>query len=132
MITAYGPTILIAIGQGAILPLVALSARALGASVGIAALIVALIGLGQLIGDLPAGALAARIGEQRALIAACALDAAALIGAFLAQSVILLAVAITVTGLANAVFGLARHAYLTEAIPIPFRARALSTLGGTF
>jgi MFS family permease len=30
------------------------------------------------------------------------------------------------------VFGLARHAYLTEAIPVPFRARALSTLGGTF
>ena len=56
----------------------------------------------------------------------------ALLGAFLAQSVLVLAVAITVTGLANAVFGLARHAYLTQAIPIPFRARALSTLGGTF
>ena len=27
---------------------------------------------------------------------------------------------------------MARHAYLTEAIPVPFRARALSTLGGTF
>jgi MFS family permease len=132
VVPIYGPTILVAIGQGAILPLVALSARALGASVGTAALIVALIGLGQLIGDLPAGALAARIGEQRALVAACLLDAVALLGAFLAQSVIVLAVAITVTGLANAVFGLARHAYLTEAIPVPFRARALSTLGGTF
>jgi MFS family permease len=131
-ITAYGPTILIAIGQGAILPLVALSARALGASVGTAAFIVALIGLGQLLGDLPAGALAARIGEKRALIAACALDAVALIGAFLAQSVVLLAVAIAVTGLAGAIFNLARHAYLTEAIPVPMRARALSTLGGTF
>ena len=32
---------------------------------------------------------------------------------------IVLAIAITVTGLANAVFGLARHAYLTEAIPYP-------------
>jgi MFS family permease len=131
-VSVYGPTMLVAVGQGAILPLVALSARALGASVGTAALIVALIGLGQLIGDLPAGALAARIGERRALIAACALDALALLGAFLAQSLILLAVAITITGLAHAVFGLARHAYLTEAIPVPFRARALSTLGGAF
>jgi MFS family permease len=131
-VSVYGPTILVAVGQGAILPLVALSARALGASVGMAALIVALIGLGQLIGDLPAGALAARIGERRALIAACAVDAMALLGAFLAQSLILLAVAITVTGLAHAVFGLARHAYLTGAIPVPFRARALSTLGGSF
>ena len=131
-VSVYGPTILVAVGQGAILPLVALSARELGASVGTAALIVALIGLGQLIGDLPAGALAARIGERRALIAACVVDAMALLGAFLAQSLILLAVAITVTGLAHAVFGLARHAYLTGAIPVPFRARALSTLGGSF
>jgi MFS family permease len=132
VITAYGPTILLAVGQGAILPLVALSARALGASVGMAAFIVALIGIGQLLGDLPAGALAARIGEKRALIAACSLDAAALLGAFAAKSVVLLALAITVTGVAGAVFNLARHAYLTEAIPIPMRARALSTLGGTF
>jgi MFS family permease len=132
VITAYGPTILIAVGQGAILPLVALSARALGASVGMAAFIVALIGIGQLVGDLPAGALAARIGEKRALITACGLDAVGLLGAFLAQSVVLLAIAITVTGVAGAVFSLARQAYLTEAIPIPMRARALSTLGGTF
>jgi MFS family permease len=131
-ITAYGPTVLVAVGQGAILPLVALSARELGASVGIASFIVALIGLGQLVGDLPAGALAVRIGEKRALIAACALDAVALLGAFLATSVQLLAVAITVTGVAGAVFGLARQAYLTEAIPLQMRARALSTLGGTF
>jgi len=131
-ITAYGPTVLVAVGQSAILPLVALSARELGASVGIASFIVALIGLGQLVGDLPAGALAVRIGEKRALIAACALDALALMGAFLATSVVLLAVAITVTGVAGAVFGLARQAYLTEAIPLQVRARALSTLGGTF
>ena len=132
VITAYGPTILIAVGQGTILPLVALSARALGASVGMAAFIVALIGIGQLVGDLPAGALAARIGEKRALLTACALDAVALLGAFLAESVLLLAIAITVTGVAGAVFSLARQAYLTEAIPISMRARALSTLGGSF
>jgi MFS family permease len=131
-ITAYGPTLLLAIGEGAILPLVALSARALGASIGTAAFIVALIGIGRLVVDLPAGALAARIGEKRALIAACTLDAVALLGAFLAQSVVPLAVAITVTGVAGAVFNLARQAYLTEAIPIPIRARALSTLGGAF
>jgi MFS family permease len=131
-ITAYGPTLLVSIGQGAILPLVALSARALGASVATAAFIVALIGIGQLVGDLPAGALAARIGEKRALIGACVLDAVALVGAFLAQSMVVLGAAMLLTGLASAVFGLARQAYLTEAIPIRMRARALSTLGGTF
>ncbi len=130
-VPAYGPTLLVAIGHGAVLPLIALSARDLGASVGLAAFMVALAGIGQLIGDLPAGALAARIGEQRALVAACTLDALAMLGAFLAQSLILLGVAILVTGLAAAVFSLARQAYLTEAIPFRWRARALSTLGGT-
>jgi MFS family permease len=129
---AYGPTVLVSIGQGAILPLIALSARSLGASVTVAALVVALTGIGQLVGDLPAGALAARVGEQRALVLACSLDALALVGAFLARSLVLLAVAVLVTGLAGAVFSLARQAYLTEAIPIRMRARALSTLGGTF
>ncbi|WP_246186700.1 MFS transporter [Microlunatus speluncae] len=119
------------IGSGAILPLVALSARDLGASVGVAALVVALLGIGQLAGDLPAGALAARIGERRALIAACLLDTVALLGAFFAKSLILLAVAVFVAGLAGAVFSLARQAYLTEIVPINQRARALSTLGGT-
>lgn len=128
---AYGPTILVSIGSGAILPLVALSARDLGASIGVAALIVALIGVGQLVGDLPAGALAARIGERRALIAACLLDAVALLGACLARSLILLAIAVFIAGLAGAVFSLARQAYLTEVVPVSQRARALSTLGGT-
>jgi MFS family permease len=132
ILPAYGPTVLVAIGYGAVLPLVALSARALGASIGTAALIVALSGVGQLLGDLPAGALAARIGERRALIAACAVDSGALLGAFLARSLIMLGAAVLVTGLAGAVFSLARQAYLTEAIPARMRARALSTLGGTF
>jgi MFS family permease len=131
VVPVYGPTVLVAIGYGAVVPLVALSARALGASVGLAALVVALTGIGQLVGDLPAGALAARIGEKRALIGACLVDAVALLGAFLADSVLALAVAVFVTGLAGAVFSLARQAYLTEAIPAGARARALSSLGGT-
>ncbi|HZA05400.1 MAG TPA: MFS transporter [Propionibacteriaceae bacterium] len=131
-VAAYVPTLLVSLGQGAILPLVALSARDLGAGVGLAAFFVALIGLSQLVGDLPAGALAARIGEQRALVMACVLDAIALLGAFLAPNLLLLALAITAFGLSASVFSLARLAYLTEAIPIGLRARGMSTLGGTF
>ena len=131
-IPVYGPTLLVSIGAGAILPLVALSARDLGASIGIAALVVAMLGIGQLVGDLPAGALAARIGERWALIIACLVDVTALVGAFLAPSVLLLAAAVFVAGLANAVFGLARQTYLAAAVPLRVRARAMSTLGGIF
>lgn len=128
----FGPTALVSIGQGAIFPILALSARELGASVATAALVVALIGLGNLVGDLPAGVLAARMGEKRALVGACVVDALALVGAYAADTLLALAVSIFLVGLAGAVLGLARQAYLTEAVPHRQRARAMSTLGGTF
>lgn len=131
-VAAYGPTTLVGIGHGAVLPLVVLSARDLGAGVGTAALIGGLLGVGQLVGDLPAGALAARFGEKRALVAACLVEVMALVAAFLATGVVMLGAAILVMGLAGAVFSLARQAYLTEVVEFRYRARALSTLGGVF
>lgn len=129
-VAAYGPTILSSVGTGAVLPVLALTARDLGASVGTAAVVVALLGVGMLLGDLPAGALAARIGERSALLAASLAEVVAMIAAGLAPSVLALAAAVLALGLAGSVFGLARHAYLTEAVAPSLRARALSTLGG--
>ncbi len=129
-VAAYGPTILSSVGTGAVLPVLALTARDLGASVGAAAVVVALLGVGMLAGDLPAGALAARIGERRALLAASLAEAVAMAAAGLAPSVLTLGAAVLALGLAGSVFGLARHAYLTEAVAPTLRARALSTLGG--
>lgn len=128
--SVYGPTLLFGLGQGAVLPVVALSARELGASVATAALVVAMKGAGQLVGDLPAGALTARVGERRSMFGACGLTVLALLGCVLAPSVAALGAAIFVVGLASAVWGLARQSYLTEAVPVDRRARALSTLGG--
>ena len=126
------PTLLSSIGYGAVIPLIAVIALREGASVGTAAFVTALLGVGQVVGDLPAGWIAARLGDRRAMIGACLLDAAALTGMFLSGSLLTLSVAVFVDGLAGAVFGLARQTYLTEAIPLRFRARALSSLGGVF
>lgn len=131
-VPVYGPTALASIGVGAVIPLVALTARDLGADIGLAALMVGLIGIGQLIGDLPAGALAHRFGERRAMVAAGVVEAGAFALAATAQNLAVLAVAVTLAGMGSAVFGLARHAYLTGAVPMRHRAKALSTLGGTF
>ncbi len=129
-LAAYGPTALGSIGIGAAMPVLALTARELGASVQLASLVVALLGLSHLVVDLPAGALAARIGERPALILAFAAEALALGGCALAQTLGWLLVAVAVLGATGAVLGLARQAYLTEAVPVRLRARALSTLGG--
>ncbi len=129
-VPAYGPTILASTGTGATLPVMALSARDLGASVGLAAFVVALLGLGQLAGDLPAGALVDRTGERLGLLIACGVVALGMLGCLFAPTVALLAVAVLVVGAANSVFGLARQAFLTDAVDVSLRARALSTLGG--
>ena len=126
----YLPALLYGIGQGAIAPVVALSATHLGASVAVAGLVVAAAGLGQVIGDIPAGALTNRIGERKAMLGATVFVAFALAACLVVPNVWGLAIAIGCTGLAGAVWGLARQAYLSEAVPIELRARALSTLGG--
>lgn len=130
-IPAFAPTIINAIGHGAILPILALLARELGASVGQAAFAVALLGLGSLVASLPAGSLVARIGERRALVLAGIADAAAMVAAALAPDLVWLCVAVIASGMAWAVFLLARQGYLIKVAPVHLRARAMSTLGGS-
>jgi len=130
--SAYGPTFLSTIGYGAVTPLVALSALHLGASVALSALITGLTGVGQILGDLPASWVATRLGEKKAIAVACLWDALWLGIAFMATSLPVLSVAVFAFGLSGSVFGLARQSYITEAVPLKYRARALSSLGGTF
>jgi MFS family permease len=124
------PALLFAVGQGAISPVIALTARDLGASVAVASFVVALNGIGQLLGSLPAGSLTARIGERRAMLVATAFICVALAVCAYASEVWVFGVAILCSGLAASVWGLARQSYLTDAMPVHLRARALSTLGG--
>ncbi len=129
-VAAYGPTALSSIGLGAVTPVLALTALHLGADPGVAALVVGLLGVGLVLGDLPAGALTARIGERRALIGASLAEAVAFGAAGLSPTLATLAGAVLVVGVSQSVFGLARHSFLIEVVPVPMRARALSTLGG--
>lgn len=133
-IPAFGPALLFCIGEGAVLPVVVLSARDLGASVAVSALIVTLIGLGSWFFNLPASLITLKFGERWSIVGAAATGALALAAAAMSSLIPnglwLLAVAMIVVGMAASVFSLARQKYLTEAVPLQFRARALSTLGG--
>ena len=129
-VPAFGPSVLWSVGAGAVLPVVALSARGLGASVGLAALFVGLTAASEFAAAVPAGVLVERIGERRALVAAGALDAVACALALVAPSLWVLGVAVCLMGPTGAIFLLARQSYLTAAAPVAVRARAMSTLGG--
>ncbi|MHA7240072.1 MFS transporter [Arthrobacter sp. TMS1-12-1] len=127
---AYGPSLLYGVATGAILPVIALTARDLGADVATAALVLTLSGIGSLAANVPATLIATRFGERKALVGAALWCAAAMFLALAAPTLPVFAVAVLMVGIAGAVFGLARQSYLTEAVPPHVRARALSTLGG--
>jgi MFS family permease len=130
LVAVYAPTLVFSVGTGAVAPVIALRAVDLGADLALAGLVVALLGVGQIVGDVPAGALAARVGDRRAMLVASVLSVGAFVACALATSVWVLAAGIAAAGAASSVFGLARQAYLTEVAPVHARARALSTLGG--
>jgi len=128
----YGPTMLFGLGEGALLPLLPVIAAALGADIAQAALIASVIVVARLIGNLPAGWLVVRIGERLTMAVAGALALLGGLGVVFAPSLIVLAVAVFGIGLCASAFGLARHAFMTTRVPLAFRARALSVLGGSF
>src|SRR5690606_10468892 len=82
----YLPTIVFEAALGAILPVIAVTSRELGGSLGQAGLVVALIGVGHIIGDVPAGTLAHRIGDRRAMLVAGGVMVLALVACALAPS----------------------------------------------
>ena len=129
-IPVFAPSLLFGLGEGMILPVIALSARELGGSVPLAALIVALIGIGSLLCNIPASIITTRYGERGAIVGAALWAALGMLLCMLVPDIRVFAIGVFMVGMAASVFGLARQSYLTEVVPIHFRARALSTLGG--
>ncbi|PYH01112.1 MFS transporter [Arthrobacter stackebrandtii] len=129
-VPAFGPSLLFGIGEGAILPIIPLTAREQGSSLAGAALVVALIGIGSLVSNIPASMITARFGERRGMLGAAALSVGAMLCCVFALNLFMFAAGVFLIGAAAAVFNLARQSYLTEAVPPLMRARAMSTLGG--
>ena len=129
-VAAFGPTLLFGIGEGAIIPVVALLARDLGASVPMAALAVTLISIGCVLNNVSASLLIGRWGERIAIVAAGLWSALGMAVCLFASHFSVFAVGCFMVGMAQAVYNLARQSYMTEVVPVSHRARALSALGG--
>ncbi len=128
----YGPTVLFSLGEGAVIPLIPVIASKLGAGVALAALVSSALVVGQLCGNLPAGWAVSRIGERMTMVIGGSAAIVAGLGLVLAPNLLTLTIAVLILGFCAAVFALARHSFMTTRIPLHFRARALSLLGGSF
>ncbi|NLZ97219.1 MAG: MFS transporter [Micrococcus sp.] len=136
----YAPSLIYAIGLGAIMPAIAAASTRFGASLAVAASTVTLIGIGSLLANAPAAQLASRAGERTTMIIAASVGT---LGVTLAWAMVAgwfpmaeptdfggYVVGILLIGMAAAGFNLARQSYLAVAVPITHRARAMSMLGG--
>lgn len=128
--SAFLPALVYEIGNGAVLPVVALTALDLGASVGTAGYLLTLLGIGQVLGNIPSFHITKRLGDRRAMLAAALVAAAAQCACAFAVSLPMLGAALFVVGVCNSTFYLARQTYVQDAVPATIRARALSTLAG--
>jgi MFS family permease len=128
----FTPSLLFGIAEGGLLPIIPASAQAMGASLPTAGIILGLVMIGTLVADIPAARLINILGERKAMMTAAAVASVGVFTALLATTLWVLGLGVFILGASVAVFGLARHSYLTEIVPYSHRARALSILGGVF
>jgi MFS family permease len=128
----FAPSLLFGIAEGSLLPIIPASAGALGANLPTAAIITGLVMVGTLVADIPAARLINIIGERKAMLLAAAIGSVGVLVSLLSATLWMLGAGMFLLGAAVAVFALARHSFLTEAVPYSHRARSLSILGGVF
>ncbi len=126
------PSLLFSIGEAGLIPIIPASAESLGADIPTATLIAGLGLLGTLFADIPAVRFVNHFGERKAMIYAAAVASMAILFAVFASNIWMLSLGIFLTGGCHAVFGLARHGFIAEVVPVEKRGRALAILGGTF
>jgi len=131
ILPVFLPVVITEIGNGAATPVIAISTQQLGGTTAVAALMVALLGIGRVLGDIPASILAERLGDRRSMMVAAAVSFFAYGSCLLSHSLPVYAAGLLVAGAANATFYLARQSYVIETVPTNMRARALSALGGS-
>ena len=126
----YLPALLFGIGQWMIIPTIPQFADELGASVLFSGLIFAARGAGSMIGDVPAGLLSSRLGGRITMTAGVLLTAASAAAMGFSVNPLMLGILTLLNGAAFALWHVSRLAYMTETVPVEYRGRALSLVGG--
>jgi MFS family permease len=83
-----------------------------------------------LLNNIPASLITMRWGERWAIVVAGIWSGLGMALCLWTSHLDLFAAGCLMVGMSQAVYNLARQSYMTEAVPIVYRARALSTLGG--
>ncbi|RRD47769.1 MFS transporter [Tessaracoccus sp. OH4464_COT-324] len=131
------PSGLLAVGSGAVLPVLVLAALEAGASSALAAALISLAGLASLLSSLPVGAYIDRVGDRRAMTLAIPVGATLMLVSAYAiaapsrYSLSLFVGSLLLRAPSVVAWNLARQSLVADAVPSNLRGRALTALGGT-
>lgn len=128
----YLPSLLITGAEGALLPILPVTAVSYGFSLAEAGIVAAVLMIGTLIFEVPASYLTNRIGERNTMVLGAAMGVVAGLLAFFHLGYLSLLFSALLFGAGHALFGLARHSVLAELVPAEHRPRSMSLLGGMF
>jgi MFS family permease len=128
----YLPSFLITAAEGALLPILPVTAVAHGNSLAEAGLVAAVLMIGTLIFELPASYVSNKIGERNTMLMGSVLGVIAGAIAFMHLGYSSLLLAALIFGAGHSMFGLARHSVLAELVPPEHRPKSMSLLGGMF
>ena len=130
LFSVYIPSFLMSLCQSSILLMIPLFALDLGESVGIAALVFSLRGLGNMTADVPAGYGVARVGDKYVMLTGISVMGVTGFATSQADSALQLAVAAFLFGISMSTWLIARLAHIAEVVPVHQRGKAISTMAG--
>jgi len=126
----YVPTIVLALAEGMLVPVLPLYVAQQGAGFALVGLALAAEAIGMLFGDVPAGSLLRRFDRKRVMLIGVALVGVSVVAIPLVATVAGVVALRLVAGLGAALWGLSRHAYLTESVAAASRGRSIAAFGG--
>ncbi len=126
----YFPSFLFAIALGVRIPILPLYASELSSTYFLIGLVVGGAGLGTLAADLPAGAVLRRMDKRMGMMLGIALDAISTLALIWVDDIWMALGLRIISGFGISILSVARHAFISEAVSIKKRGRALSLFGG--
>jgi MFS family permease len=128
----YLPSLLFTAAEGALLPILPVSAVLYGFSLAEAAIVTTVLMIGTFIFEIPAARITSKIGERKAMLISAVMGSTLLLLAFFDFGYLALLAAALGFGAAHSLFGLARHSLLSSLVPAEHRPLSMSLLGGMF
>ena len=122
----YIPAFLLAIGSGVVSPTLSIYVKSFELTYTLTTIVLAV----GVLGNIPAGILVERIGRKASMLLGLVMIGLSTVGMGTATHFSQLIGAQLVGGIGNALWMLARHAYMTDVIPIANRGRAIALFGG--